>query len=221
MACLSRLDLAGKIRSSPANASPERWHLQPGVPTPRRRALFCCRPVRRYGIRSASLLSPFATVPKPAAPEAKPPSQVSARSAKATAANQPKTPPPNEQFVERLMPGVWLNKAGVAVDSRNVAIGFLELKRADQQRFEEVIGKAVETPAELLKAVCLDPRQPLRLRIQVATQAAPYFDRKKPQAIELPSGDPLAKLDFSRLSAKELDAFLALATKAGLVEASE
>lgn len=75
--------------------------------------------------------------------------------------------------------GVFLNRAGVHVDSRGVALSFRELKERDEAHFADVLGTPAATPAELLKAVALDPRQPFACRIDAAKAAAPYFTPKR------------------------------------------
>lgn len=82
------------------------------------------------------------------------------------------------------MPGVYLNSMGVRVNEDGVALSFLQVKEADEQRFERVIGSRVDSPAKLLKAVSLDPMTHLAVRIDAAKSAAPYFDRKMPVAID-------------------------------------
>lgn len=108
------------------------------------------------------------------------------------------------------VPGVYLNSRNVRVDERGIAISFLTLKQKDEERWEEVIGGRVDSPAKLLKAVALDPRQPLFSRVDAAKSAAPYFDRKQPQALDGGLGDdgkvvPLFDADkLKGLTTKEL-----------------
>lgn len=74
------------------------------------------------------------------------------------------------------IPGVYRNSAGVLVDVRNVALSFKSLQQRDKARFTEVLGGAeVAHPADLLRAVALDPRMPLAMRIDAAKAAAPYY----------------------------------------------
>lgn len=81
-------------------------------------------------------------------------------------------------------PGVYVNSVGKMVDANGVALTFLQVKEADEHRFERILGSRVDTPAKLLKAVALDPMSHLAVRIDAAKSAAPYFDRKMPQAID-------------------------------------
>ncbi len=81
-------------------------------------------------------------------------------------------------------PGVYLNSAGIMVDKNGIALNFQKVKKADDDRWAEILGKPLETPAELLKAVSLDPTKPLAMRIDAAKSAAPYTDRKKPIGID-------------------------------------
>jgi hypothetical protein len=81
-------------------------------------------------------------------------------------------------------PGVYINRAGILVDANGIALNFKQVKDKDDARWEQILGKPVETPAELLKAVSLDPTKPLAMRIDAAKSAAPYTDRKKPIGID-------------------------------------
>jgi hypothetical protein len=121
---------------------------------------------------------------------------------------------------QRLTPlastGTFITEQGVIVDARGVGISFQQLQSQDDTYFAEVLGKSVETPAELLKAVALDPRQPLARRLACAKDAAPYFDKKTPVMIETPAEDPTKLMDLSKLTDKELGQFLVLAEKLGL-----
>lgn len=81
-------------------------------------------------------------------------------------------------------PGVYVNRAGIMVDKNGVALNFNQVKDKDDERWKQILGKPVETPAELLKAVSLDPTKPLAMRIDAAKSAAPYTDRKKPVGID-------------------------------------
>jgi len=82
------------------------------------------------------------------------------------------------------IPGVYVNRSGNRVNRNNVLLSMLQLKAAERDHAEEVIGEPVDTPAELLRLVALDPTQPLALRIECAKSAAPYYDRKMPIGIE-------------------------------------
>lgn len=72
------------------------------------------------------------------------------------------------------IPGVWKNRSGVLVDADGVAIGFKDLKRQDDKRFEEVLGRPATQPLDIIEGVAMDPRQPLHARLDAAKHAAPY-----------------------------------------------
>ncbi len=116
---------------------------------------------------------------------------------------------------------IWLLNQRVNEDG--VALSFLQVKEADEARFERVIGSRVDTPAKLLKAVALDPMTHLAVRIDAAKSAAPYFDRKMPVALDggvdeagkvVPLFDP-SKLEG--LSSAELRTLRNLIEKGGKV----
>lgn len=81
-------------------------------------------------------------------------------------------------------PGVFINSAGAFVDQYNVLVSLAMLGNAEQLLDEQIIGKKVETPAELMKRIALDPRLPLTMRLDAAKGAAPYYDKKTPIATE-------------------------------------
>lgn len=76
--------------------------------------------------------------------------------------------------------GEFLNSSGVLVNSVGISFNFLSKKKSDDDYWAEQLGKRVESPAELLRAVALDPRQPLETRMRAAEKAAPYYDTKTP-----------------------------------------
>lgn len=105
------------------------------------------------------------------------------------------------------LPGVFINKAGVKVGANGVALTFAQLKSRDKARFNEVLGEDVHTPADLLKAVALDPRHPLPQRIDAANKAAPYFTAKR---VAIQGGGPEAppldiRVAMENLPQKALD----------------
>lgn len=116
-------------------------------------------------------------------------------------------------------PGVYVNRAGIMVDKNGVALNFNQVKEKDDARWEQILGKPVETPAELLKAVSLDPSKPLAMRIDAAKSAAPYTDRKKPVGIDggedgkpiMLSVKELRGLDLTQLEQMEKLVAIALA----------
>lgn len=83
-------------------------------------------------------------------------------------------------------PGVFLNTLGTLVDRNGVALAFKDLKRKDDARFKEVLGGPVETPADLLRAIAMDPRFPMHQRIDAANKAAPYFSAKRVAVSQAP-----------------------------------
>jgi hypothetical protein len=74
---------------------------------------------------------------------------------------------------------VYTNEKGVHVDRNGVALDFKKLKKRDADQRKEVLGHEVREPHEFLKAVSLDPRYPLSIRMDAAKAAAPYFAAKK------------------------------------------
>lgn len=86
------------------------------------------------------------------------------------------------------LPGVYLNADGAQVDERGVLLSLRAVKDIETSLDEQVLGEPVTTPALLLKRVALDVRLPLETRLRAAKEAAPYFDRKMPTALE--GGDP-------------------------------
>jgi hypothetical protein len=79
---------------------------------------------------------------------------------------------------------VYLNAFNVPCDADGLALGFATLKALDRAKLAEVIDESADTPAKFLKALALDPRQPMAVRFEAAKAAAPYFDRKAPVAID-------------------------------------
>ena len=131
---------------------------------------FCARYNPGHSARSPQ---PSATVTMPM-PRGAPPSRT--RSA---------SPRGSLPLVPTDIPNVYRNLRTQALcDSRGVALSFLEVKAADEERFIEVVGEVPESPAALLKAVALDPRHPLDVRLSAARQAAPYYDMRMPMRVE-------------------------------------
>lgn len=122
-------------------------------------------------------------------------------------------------LVKTDLPGVFRNMGGVLCDERGVALSFMQLKTADDARFTEVLGAPPTTPAELLRGVALDPRNSLDTRVHAARQAAPYFDRKMPLAIEASGSVNTGSLDMAQLAAlprAEREQLLTLLKKMGV-----
>lgn len=104
------------------------------------------------------------------------------------------------------IPGVFRNKVGTLVDENNVALSFKALRTKDQDRFREALGGGeVTQPAELLKAVALDPRLPLHTRLDAANKAAPYFTPKKVAIQGVEGAAPIGIQDVAALPQKDLD----------------
>lgn len=113
------------------------------------------------------------------------------------------------------IPGVFRNKVGTLVDEHNVALSFKALRTKDQERFSEALGGGeVTQPADLLKAVALDPRLPLHTRMDAANKAAPYFTPKKVAIQGVEGAAPIGIQDVSALPQKDLDRLEALYTQA-------
>jgi hypothetical protein len=108
-------------------------------------------------------------------------------------------------------PGVWCNSHGDYTDSSGVLLNFKALTTRHHEYETRVLGKAAETPAEVMKLVAMDRALPLGLRLDAAKAAAPYYDRRKPQAIdggEDPNnpkeGLPIKMQNLRGLSSEEL-----------------
>lgn len=122
------------------------------------------------------------------------------------------------------VPGLWINGDGQMVDERGIAVSWRQVKEAEAEQDSEVLGHEVTTPAELMKRIALDPRQPLYLRLDAAKAAAPYYDRKMPTALEGGDADKPLRAEHSvlirnlnSLSAAERKAALALLEKLGVL----
>jgi hypothetical protein len=124
------------------------------------------------------------------------------------------------RLVETDIPGVFRNaRTGHLCNESGVRLSFATLKKMDEERWVESIGKPVETPAELLKAVALDPRMHLDVRLSAAKQAAPYYDAKMPLKVEASGGGLVGTLDLAKLAAipaEERKALLELLRKVGV-----
>lgn len=107
-------------------------------------------------------------------------------------------------------PGVYINSAGIMVDQNGIALSFQKVKKADDARWGEILGKPLETPAELLKAVALDPSKPLAMRIDAAKSAAPYTDRKKPIGIDGGKDGAPILMSIKELRGLPMEALLAI-----------
>lgn len=116
------------------------------------------------------------------------------------------------------IPGVFRSVAtGHFVDEKGKRMTFAQVQAADRARFIEVMDDYPRTPAELLRAVALDPRQRLDVRLGAAKQAAPYFDQRMPLKIEGQIQTPV--IDAAKLASmpvKDRKVLLELLKKAGV-----
>lgn len=103
--------------------------------------------------------------------------------------------------------GVYHTTDGRRVDEHGVDLDFKALKKRDAARFTEVIGKDVESPADLLKAVALDPRNSLERRIDAAHKAAPYFSPKLVAVQGVAGGPAITMANLSDMSPEQLNAY--------------
>jgi hypothetical protein len=161
---------------------------------------------------------------------AHPPARKSAASKRRVAQHAeyaaPQPPDAGLRLTRTDSPEVFRNAAGDLVDRHGVLLGFGQLKSLTSAAEVAVLGKAAETPAEVLKFAALNPAYPLAFRIEAAKAAAPYYDRKRPVAVDggedpdNPSGlgVPLGGLlaDLKGLSAADLGALHALLSKASV-----
>lgn len=114
-----------------------------------------------------------------------------------------KTPPPPDHqshLTPTDDPNVFLNEYGSKVDKNGVLLAlFSAFATSDAERDIAIIGKKVETPAELLKRVALDPTVPIMVRLDAAKAAAPYYDKKQPTVVE--SGGSVQTFDMAAIAA--------------------
>jgi hypothetical protein len=116
------------------------------------------------------------------------------------------------------VPGVYINEAGIMVDSNGVILDFDKVKKQDDKHFERVIGRPLRTPVDLMEAVAMDPTKPLHIRLDQAAKVAPYTNRKKPIGIDGgEDGKPIGFMSVQELrglSNEELQTFKTLLQKA-------
>ena len=118
-------------------------------------------------------------------------------------------------------PGVFRNSKGILCNDAGIAIDLLQLRTMDRARFGAIIDGEIDTPAKFLKAVALDPLQPLMVRIDAAKSAAPYFDRKTPVSVDGGLGTdgsptPVNLAVLASMSKAELESALVLLSKLGV-----
>lgn len=100
-------------------------------------------------------------------------------------------------------PGVFRNRAGVLVDETGVALGFRDIKKADDARAKDVIGKTAELPLDFVESVMRDPRLPRHERMDAAKVAIQYRHPKL-NAIQGVAGAPPVAVGFDKASNEEL-----------------
>lgn len=122
-----------------------------------------------------------AKTPKERPPPARRKPAAAAKTTEADAPPLPHLTPTGE-------PGVFLNGMGQRVDANGVLLRFLTPDN-EEEYGAKLIGGPVDSPAKVMQRIALDPLLPLSLRLDAAKGAAPYFDKKKPIAIEQKSDD--------------------------------
>lgn len=116
------------------------------------------------------------------------------------------------------IPGVFRNRAGVLCNEKGIALAFTQLKQKDDERWTEVLGAPPSSPAELLKAVALDPRFHIDVRLHAARQAAPYYDMRMPLRIDgnVKQSGGLDLAALSKMPKKKREDLLSLLKEAGV-----
>lgn len=105
------------------------------------------------------------------------------------------------------------------LDEDGILLAFKNAQLEHELRERAIIGKAVESPAEVLLVTALDRALPMPLRIAAAKDAAPYYNRRMPIGVDGglgKDGEPLPLFDPSRLSTEELTALHTILAKAGV-----
>ena len=124
------------------------------------------------------------------------------------ATKAPTTPRiPRSKLKSTDLEGVFTTTDGRKVDVHGVDLDFKALKKRDAARFTEVLGKDVETPADLLKAVALDPRNSMVVRMDAAHKAAPYFNPKLVAVQGVAGGPAITMANLSEMSKEQLAAY--------------
>src|SRR5688500_180893 len=122
---------------------------------------------------------------RPSASKAKPAAKTPAKSAREGSSRPAEAKNPSgPALAPTEVPGVFRNSAGNLVDEFGFILGLRKAKQAEQDDLSQVLGHEVRTPAEFLKALSLDPRVPVQMRMEAAKAAAPYTDRKMPQGLD-------------------------------------
>lgn len=113
------------------------------------------------------------------------------------------------------IPGVFTDRRGQLVDEYGVSLSFKKVRELDASHWNAVLdGGEIKEPADLLKAVALDPTLPLERRIKAAVRAAPYFSPRLISVAGTPDAPPISMEQIRSLPAKELDALEAALAKA-------
>lgn len=136
------------------------------------------------------------------------------------ATKKPTTPRiPRSKLKSTDLEGVFVTLDGRRVDEHGVDLDFKALKKRDTERFTEVLGKDIESPADLLKAVALDPRNSMERRIDAAHKAAPYFNPKLVAVQGVAGGPAITMANLSDMSPEQLNAYEAALKSAALAAA--
>lgn len=96
------------------------------------------------------------------------------------------------------VPGVYRNRVGALVDSDGVLMAFKNIKKADDDRFTEVLGNAPTTPLDVMTGVAMDPRNPMHVRLDAAKHATPYI-KPKLVAVQGVAGAAPINVGFDKL----------------------
>lgn len=126
---------------------------------------------------------------------------------------------PRSKLKSTDLEGVFVTLDGRRVDEHGVDLDFKALKKRDTERFTEVLGKDIESPADLLKAVALDPRNSMERRIDAAHKAAPYFNPKLVAVQGVAGGPAITMANLSDMSPEQLNAYEAALKSAALAAA--
>lgn len=126
---------------------------------------------------------------------------------------------PRSKLKSTDLEGVFVTLDGRRVDEHGVDLDFKALKKRDTERFTEVLGNDIESPADLLKAVALDPRNSMERRIDAAHKAAPYFNPKLVAVQGVAGGPAITMANLSDMSPEQLNAYEAALKSAALAAA--
>lgn len=119
------------------------------------------------------------------------------------------------------VPGVFKNRQGLSVDENGVMLDFKGIKKRDDARFTEVLGKTADNPLDFMKGVMLDPRRSATDRYQAAKDALPYTTPKLHAIQGVAGAAPIGIEVVEKMSKEQLDryekALIAAMTVAGEV----